>query len=96
MTHQNDEGNLLHLYPDYFTGKYKGVNAHAFAMARTNADKLKEHPKMITAIKSVLDSLSGKIVNEGYITGEGQEIHYIHRSKWIIILKTSNNLPTNI
>lgn len=56
------------LYPSYFNGTYKGVNALEFAMARKSKNyiEINNNPKMNACIKAVIDSLTDKTKNEGY------------------------------
>lgn len=67
------------LYPNYFTGDYKQPNAKAFADARKTKDQsgINSDPKKKAAVKAILDSKRGLLVNEGYNNwrGSGDELY---------------------
>ncbi|UUF13537.1 MULTISPECIES: hypothetical protein [Flavobacterium] len=68
MSHGNPPKTL---YPDYLNGTYNGSNAKAFAIAKRNFTDLNKNPKMNIAIKGVINSFLGDLINEGYNNWRG-------------------------
>lgn len=85
------------LYPDYFTGAYKGHNANLFAVARKDYVILNKNPKMNLSIKAVIDSLTGKLKNEGYNNWRGSgDTLYTEEEKNAESLKSGKTTTQNL
>lgn len=83
------------LYPEYLNGTYKGANAHAFALAKRNLIDLNKSDKMNLAIKSVINSFTTNLQNEGYVSWRGSGDKLYTQSEKEVENKKSGTITKN-